>query len=194
MKSARFPIAGLMAVVAAIAINLTVMRSFNESKPDSLAHLFFACGVMPMASVLVLIALFSTPSLVRGDRFSPFALGFEAFGWLAVFAFVTIYSIAPSAILVFTDWTGRWTRPILVPLFQGSPGWVQMSLELGTAAVLFSLPELVIALFGGSLARKLGLTLCFERWSAEKPAAFADEMPSDSVATNPSPLKWQSLH
>jgi hypothetical protein len=36
MKSARFPIAGLMAVVAAIAINLTVMRSFDPHKLDAL--------------------------------------------------------------------------------------------------------------------------------------------------------------
>ncbi len=194
MKSARFPIAGLMAVVAAIAINLTVMRSFDPNKPDALPHLFFACGVMPMSTILVLVVLFSTPSLRGGGGFSSFALGFEAFGWAAIFAFVTLYSIVPSALLTFTEWIGQWTRPVLVPLLEPAPGWVQLAAELGTAAVLFSLPELVIALFGGSLARKVGLTLRFERWSAEKPAASADEMPSDSVAANPSPLKWQSLH
>ncbi len=164
MNSARFPIAGLMAVVAAIAINLTVLRSFNESQPDFLGHLFFACGVMPMASVLFLIALFSTPSLLRGNRFSSFALGFEAFGWLAVFAFVTVYSVAPSALLASTEWIGARTRPVLEPLFQGAPGWIQLSVELGCGAIIFSLPELVIALFGGWLARKAGITLRFERW------------------------------
>jgi hypothetical protein len=167
MKSARFPIAGLMAVVAAIAINLTVMRSFNESKPDSLAHLFFACGVMPIASVLFLVALFSAPSLVRGGRFSPFALGFEAFGCVAVFAFVAIYSIAPSALMAFIELIGARTRPVLQPLVQSAPGWIQLSVELGFAAVLFSLPELVIALFGGWLSRKLGITLRFEFLRAE---------------------------
>ena len=156
MKRPRFPIAGLMAAVAAVAINLAVIRSFDETKTDSLPHLFFACGVMPMASVLFLVALFSAPNLMRGGRFSPFVLGFEAFGSVAVFAFVTVYSIAPSAPLVFAEWIGTWTRPVLEPLFRGSPGWVQLSLELACGAVLFSLPQVFIALLGGSLARKAG--------------------------------------
>ncbi len=191
MKRARFPIAGLMAVVAAIAINLSVLRSFNQSSPDFLGHLFFACGVMPMASVLFLVGLFSARNLVRGDRFSPFALGFEAFGWVAIFAFVTIYSIAPWALLAFTEWIGTWTRPVLEPLFQGSPGWVQLSVELGFGAVLFSPPQLVIALFGGWLARRLRITLRFERWSAEETAAHPPDSSSAAVGADPALLEWQ---
>ena len=57
MKQPRFAIAGMMAGVAAAALNLAVVRSFNPNKPESLSHLFFACGVMPMASVLILVAL-----------------------------------------------------------------------------------------------------------------------------------------
>ena len=191
MKSASFPIAGLMAVVAAIAVNLAVIRSFDQTKTDSLPHLFFACGVMPMASILFLVALFSIPSLLNRGRPSSFALGFEAFGWVAVFAFVTIYSIAPSALMAFTEWTGQWTRPVLVPLFEGSPGWVQLSADLGCGAVLFSVPEAVIALFGGWLIRKLRITIRFERRGAEDPAATGVELPNDDVAAEPALLESQ---
>jgi hypothetical protein len=191
MKRTRFPIAGLMAFVAAIALNLAVVRSFDPTQTDPLPHLFFACGVMPMASILFLVALFSAPSLLRGGRFSSFALGFEALGCAAVFAFVTIYSITPSELLTFTEWTGQWTRPVLIPLFEGSPEWVNLSLELGCGAVLFTLPELVIALFGGLLAWKARITLRFERRSVQEPAADAAEMSSEAVAPNPALLEWR---
>ena len=162
MQRLRFPIGGLMAAVAAAAVNLAVIRAFDVNKPDALPHLFFVCGVTPMASILFLVALFSAPQAARGGRVSSFALGFEALGWVAVFAFVAIYSIKPAAILAFTEWTGRWTRPVLVPLFEHSPMWAQLSAELGVGIVLFSLPELIVALGGGWLAWKIGLTVRFE--------------------------------
>jgi hypothetical protein len=151
-----------MAAVAAVAINLAVMRSFDETRPDSLSHLFFASGVVPVGSVLLLLALFSAPNLARGGWLSPFVLGFETLGSVAVFAFITCYSMIPSAILEFTEWTGAWTRPILIPLFAGSPRWVQISIELGFGVIWFSLPQLMVALLGGWLNRKLGLTLRFD--------------------------------
>ena len=48
----RFAIAGLMAAVGVVAFNLAVIRSFDENNPNALPHLFFVCGVMPMASLL----------------------------------------------------------------------------------------------------------------------------------------------
>ena len=119
MRRPRFPIAEMMAFVLAVAVNLAVMRAFEGDSAESLPHLFFACGVMPMASILALVGLLSTPNLVRGGRLSPYVFGFEASGWLAVFAFVTSYALAPSALLAGTAWIGDWTRPVLVPLFEG---------------------------------------------------------------------------
>jgi hypothetical protein len=98
MRRARFPIAGWMAAVTAVAVNLAVMRSFNATRSDSLPHLFFACGVMPMASVLFLVALFSAPNLMRGGRLNPFAFGFGAFGCVALFAYAS--GIPPESVRV----------------------------------------------------------------------------------------------
>ncbi len=81
---------------------------------------------------------------------------------MAVFAFVAIYSIKPATILAFTEWMGRWTRLLLVPLFEHSPMCIPLAAELGVGIVLFSLPELIVALVGGFLAWKIGLTVRFE--------------------------------
>ena len=167
MKRPRFPIAGLMAAVGAVAINLAVMRSLAETTVGGHSHLFFACGVMPMASLLILVALAAVPSLVRGGRCSPFVLGFEAVGWAVVFAFVTCYSLAPSVLVNSIARIGVYTRPVFARYFADSPGWVGAAIELGFLTVIFSLPQLPVALFGGWVNRKVGLTVRFERQGIE---------------------------
>ena len=51
-----------------------------------------------------------------------------------------------------------------------------MFLELGAGVVIFSLPQLLVALLGGWLTRKLGLTVRFERLRVEEPAALRDRI------------------
>ena len=131
-----------------------------------------------MASVLFLVALFSAPNLMRGGSLNPFAFGFESSGCVAVFAFIACYSISTSEVLIFTEWIGDWTRPVLVPNLERAPTWIQLSAELGFAAVLFSLPELIIALIGGWLARTLGLTARLE-FGITGPAARVSGSMSD---------------
>jgi hypothetical protein len=89
MKRPRVPIAALLSAVAAVAVNLAVMRSFDPTTIVSLPQFFFACGVLPFASVLFLVAAFSAPNLLRGHWLSPFIVGFEASGWAVVFTFIT---------------------------------------------------------------------------------------------------------
>ncbi len=171
MKRPRFSIARLMVIVVAIAINLAAVRAFNAYDANFLPYLFFVTGVMPMSTTLFVIAIVAARRTVRGDWLAPFVLGYEAFGWLAVFAFVTLYSIAPSAILKFAEeQIGTWTRPFFAPLLDGMPEWVGMLVEFGAATVIFSLPQLTIAFVGGWLFRKLGLTVRFGRhkWSSDE--------------------------
>jgi hypothetical protein len=176
MKRPRFLIAGLMAAVAAVAVNLAVMRAFDETRPESLSHLFYACGVMPMASILILVALFSAPNVLRGGKLSPFSLGFEAVGWAVVFAYVTCYSLAPSVVFASAEYIGRYTRPVLTPYTADSPRWLAMAFELGVGAVIFTVPELIVALLGGWLTQRFGLTARFE---VERPPSVPGDFRPD---------------
>jgi hypothetical protein len=189
MKRARFPIAGLMAAVAAVAINLAVWRSIDwTNAAGGLSHFLFACGAMPMASLLILVVVTSAPTLMRGGPVSPFVVGFEALGWAAVFAFISCYSVAPSVLLGYAGLIGAYTRPVFERYFTDSPSWVGMFFELGAGVVIFSPPQLLVALLGGWLARKLGLTVRFER---QRTAAPAPESTSDAGETTPPVLEWQ---
>lgn len=163
MKPLRFPISGLMAAVAAVALNFAVIRWFDENSPNGLPYLFFACGVMPMASFLILAAVFSAPRLLRGDRLPSFVLGFEGVGWVMVFAFITWCSLAPTRLMGAVELIAVHIRPDFSGYLVDSPRWVAIGLELGFGIVIFSLPQLIVALIGGLLARKLGLTCRFER-------------------------------
>ena len=86
-----------MAAVAAVAINLAVLAfDRNDQLRWPADAFFFACGVMPMASLLILVALTGHQVSCGAAGSRHFVLGFEAFGWAMVFAFITCYSIAPS--------------------------------------------------------------------------------------------------
>ena len=88
-------------------------------------------------------------------------IGFEALGWTAVFAFITCYSIAEQTVVdcsAMIDVALR--RPFLV-VFRDLPGPAGQLVEFGCATALFSLPQLLLALMGGWLARRVGLTARF---------------------------------
>ena len=94
MVRRRVGILGLMAAVALAAINLSVMRSWEPARGDGdISHYLYATGVLPMASVLIFVAMISARELASRGRASPFAVGFLATGTLAVFAFVTVASL-----------------------------------------------------------------------------------------------------
>jgi hypothetical protein len=176
MKRARFPIAGLMAAVVAVAINLAVWRSIDPTNQNGgLAPFFFAGGAMPMASLLILVALGSAPGLMQGGRVSPFVVGFEAAGWAVVFAFVTCYSIAPSVLLGYVESIGAYTRPVFERYLADTPSWVGLYIELAAGVIIFSAPQLLVALLGGWLNRKLRLSVRFERVSRAR-----DGLPSNA--------------
>jgi hypothetical protein len=193
MKQARFPIALLMAAVAAVAINLAVWRSIDLTNANGgLSHFFFASGAMPMASLLLLVALISARNVMRGGPVAPFLVGFGALGWAVVFAFITCYSVAPSVLLGYAEIIGAYTRPVFERYLADSPNWVGLYIELGAGVIIFSLPQLLIALFGGWMTRKLGLTVRFERRRMEEAAAHALESKSDAGGTTrPAVLEWQ---
>ena len=112
-----------------------------------------------MASILIVIAVCSAPNLLRAGRLSPVVFGFEAVGWVAVFAFISWYSIAADAFASYCFALLAWIGFFFDSYLEQSPGWIQVSAGAGIATVVLMLPQLLLALLGGSLAQKLKLTI-----------------------------------
>ena len=152
----------------------------------------FGCGVVPMASLLILVALFSIPNLVRGARCSPFVFGFEVLGWAAVFAVITCFSVGSPILMAYLELISSYARPIFIRYLVGSPGWVAELFELGAIFVIFSLPQLLVALLGGWVNHKFGFTLRFER-QGRGPAMPASESTSEAARPDRLPVEQARL-
>jgi hypothetical protein len=150
-----------MGIVAAAAVTFSVMHAFDPSSPNSLPHFLFATGAMPVASLLILVGCLSVPRVLRSGELSSFVIGFEAFGWTSVFAFITCYSIATKTIMGGAEAIAAMGRPVVIAYLEDTPDWLGLFVELGFATILFSLPQLLFALLGGSLARRAGVTARF---------------------------------
>jgi len=163
MTRPHVSIAGLMAAVAAVAVDVTVWRSIYASGSNSQSAFFYACGVLPLASLLIMVGLFSLPGLLREGRLSPFVFGFEAVGWVVVFAFISWYSIAEHAVIGYASAIAAPIRPLIFSYFETAPDWAKFCGEFGFATVLFSLPQLLLALLGGWAAGYYGFSARFEQ-------------------------------
>jgi hypothetical protein len=173
----RVSIAGMLAALIVIALNLAVMRSVDPNSLYSLHHFLFACGIFPMASLLILLAVIWAPAPLRGQRIPAFLIGFEVFGAAAVFAFLAYYSLATSEVLAFTSVFGDLIRPVVVPYLDAAPAWTGMVVELVCTTLLFSLPQLLLALLGGWLASSSRLRARLEQQRTE--ACPSTLVPSD---------------
>ena len=172
MKLYRVSMATMMGAVATAALDFWVMRSLDPGSPDMLPHFLFATGVMPVASLLMLVGLISAPRLFRSGELSSFVIGFEALGWTAVFAFVTCYSIATKTFMEGAEAVAATCRPFLIDYLKDLPAWAGWAFEFGFASILFSLPQLLLALLGGWLAHRVGITARFAlaNWGAMRAA------------------------
>jgi hypothetical protein len=130
----------------------------------------FVCGVVPMASLLLAVAVLQAPKLIRGGLLPPFVLGFEAVGWATIFGFITFYSMIPEYLSAFMELIATYITPVFGRYPVDTPDWLGLLIEFGAAAIIFSSPQLPVALLGGWLMHKLGLTLRFERRRTAMPA------------------------
>jgi hypothetical protein len=140
MKLPRSSIAGLMTLVAFVAVNCAIVKGIT-SRP-SVWNEVFILGVLPMANLLAVGLL---PWLRRQpDRagLGGFRVGFEVFGWAAMVAFLLLS-------LQFTDYFFAAPQSALAPYVMLRPG-----LGLASFAVLiFVGPQLALAVLGGWLGR-----------------------------------------
>jgi hypothetical protein len=179
MAPLRAPILGLMGAVMACAVNFAVMRSIDSKSQYALGHFMFATGILPMASVLILLGVMS----LGRRRLAPFVFGFELAGWVVVFAFLTLYSVAMTDLLRGVGVIGDTIRPIAGPWFEKAPSWAANLAECIVATVLFTIPELLVALLGGWLLARFGYTVRLE--SARLPTLPEAGAPAADIAESP---------
>ena len=141
MKRRAVSIAALMAAVAAVAVNVAVWRSITGNQSNSQSAFFYACGVLPLASLLILVGSFSVPSVLRGSPLSPFIFGFEAVGGLVVFAFISWYSIATDAVIGCVSVIAAPIQPSVMSYLQNAPDWVKFCLSSGLRLSCFRCPS-----------------------------------------------------
>ncbi len=132
MRRLRFSVAFLMVVSAIIALDMAVMRSLMRDAPGSNQTLYLvpidgthwmdfaalSLGVLPMASLLLLVAIFQMPKVWRTGTVAGFWLGFATFGSFSLFLFVIISSLSPAAI---QNYLMMIEGPIVAPIY-GSIG------------------------------------------------------------------------
>jgi hypothetical protein len=150
MRVIRFPIAGLMVIVALAALNFGAIRAAldHATGPDVLL-----CIVgLPMSNALAVGLLIGHRH--QGSR--RFLLGFEVFG-AATLGFLVV------EILSGEDWVWSYLtvvtgalRATLGPT--GGGKWTPLRLLVARSflSVWATLPQATLALIGGVLARKLG--------------------------------------
>jgi hypothetical protein len=171
MKHLRFSVAFLMAVAAVIALDVAVMRSLFRDAPGSnqIQYLVpidgttwipfgtLAIGVLPVAGLLLLVAIFQLPKIWRTGKVSSFWLGFAISGSLAMFVFMIVSSLSPGATqryLVVVG--GRLITPMASMMGNEPPQWLEYGIELALATTLLVLPELLVATLGGWLLARAG--------------------------------------
>jgi hypothetical protein len=127
-----------------------VVRSV-QNRPEILTAEFKLAlfGSLPMANLL----LAGIASMGRGKPSTPFLLGFEAFGWLAVFAFFGCALARPASVE-----TCLTPVLLLVPerSFDSAHPLILQTVRIGLAAGLLLAAELMIALAGGWLIQRIG--------------------------------------
>ena len=179
MAKLRIPLVALMGAVAIIALDMAIFSSLYRSNPFLVlspgvhVQLFvFAFGVLPLASLLIFVALVRLPHIVLRRVDAPFFFGFEVFGWGTIFLFILIAALSPKSVAAYFESMFRVADLILVPLARSfnsqakRPLWLDMVLEwifeAGPLTLFFAVPEVLFALLGGWVARKIGISVRVE--------------------------------
>jgi hypothetical protein len=171
MGHVRFSVGFLMVVTAVISLDVAVMRSLYGAAPGSNQTLYlvpidgttsipfgtFALGVLPMASLLLLVALFHVPTIWRKGYVSSFWLGFATSGALSVLLFMIISSLSPAATQKYlVVVSARLITPMIGMMGDEPAQWLVDGVELVMGTALMVLPEMLIAIAGGWLFARAG--------------------------------------
>ena len=150
MKSPRFRIAWLMVAVAMAALDFAAIGAILGSGADDIG-IFLLLGALPMANVLAVGLLIGQ----RRSESSPFLVGFEAIGAIALALYIAALSHHPRQLV------SSYLHPLIRVLEQNigrDRPLVFMPVLLIGSVVMLGVPQLAFALLGGFLFRRYKVT------------------------------------
>lgn len=176
MKRIRISIAGLMALVALVAIDFAMIPAFSQVA--MLATRIALFGVLPMAHLLVIDLAIVVSSLERRGEVALSRVTFQLFGGTAIVLVLTMADLAPRLFMMYISNTvGFWVTPgrqigDIYRFAMGGISWTQAFLAWGAVTP----PLLVPAVLAGWVTRGYRLKL-LNPLEAESDSgrAFAEE-------------------
>ncbi len=155
----RVTLATISLLIAVLAVDFALIRQVVAY--DVSVWTTIGIGFLPMANALVLGLPRTLGS--RGRR-GPFLVGFEVAGWLATIAYLAACAVDPQAMMgrlvSFAEavtaafdlvlGSGRAQRLFTNSLYVG------VTAEVVMVVAFFTLPPLLLALFGGAITRQFG--------------------------------------
>ena len=170
MKGFRVSILDVMTLVVIAAVDFAIikllMRSHIIIGPLDTTQVdltLFSFGVLPLASLLIFFWLILIPRRMRSNTPSSFFAGFQCFGWRAIFLFIALSALRSEWVIDFALAIRSKVPPGARPFWDPAPEWIGAPIEFVFCTIVLTTPELIIALFGGWLTRKLGITILIER-------------------------------
>ncbi len=155
MRPPRISIAGSTVAVAIFAVGLAILREDLTNVPFYRHGHTLVVGVLPMACLLVWGLLVGIGGLIRRGECHPFLVGFEVFGWTALFLFVAYdagtYRIGEKPLDVVAPLARRFFRTDHLAYRDYKVLFFHIT--------VFSTPALVAALIGGALSQALDIRL-----------------------------------
>jgi hypothetical protein len=150
VKAPRFRIAWMMVAVAIAALDFAAIGAILGSGTGDLG-IVLVLGALPMANVLAVGLLIGQ----QRPGSSPFLLGFETFGAMALALFIALASCVPRAIVM--DYLVPFVRPMERIIGRDRPLVFVPIVCLG-CVVMLGWPQLAFALIGGFLCRRFKIT------------------------------------
>jgi hypothetical protein len=161
----RIPIVGAMAIVALVASDCLVIRSFAVRGSRSILLVF---GLLPLLDLLGIGLFLGLRDLVARRRCPTFLVGFEVLGWSAAAAYAFV-CVSPLALEIATAYLGIVLGPVDTLLnrvgfvYDDSSMLCRLISDACSSAAL-SAPLLLCALAGGWLTRRFEIWLARGAW------------------------------
>jgi hypothetical protein len=159
MKLPRFTTRDLGIAIAIFACDLVVVMNFAGTNQFIESLTTAVLGALPMASLLAFIGLSRRG---RSEAMSPFLAGFVHAGWWAAGVFVALALIAPDgwykSVACIVNWCGATFTPYeSIKRELNSHPFTKLYIifvVFGTLAVIYVLPQLLVAFAGGRAAQR----------------------------------------